>query len=92
MVLSGNASILFSLWCEVSEIECTVSQLSHDEYNEITSSQFDSLDTIKFLVLVEEAFGIEFGDDLLSSDSVNLFQIILTYINTYGSGDNTMVE
>ncbi|MDR1061343.1 MAG: phosphopantetheine-binding protein [Clostridiales bacterium] len=71
---------LFTLWCEVLEVSYDINQLTEDEFSELISSQLDSIDTIKFLISVEETYNIAFDDDMLVLDSEQLFNAVARYI------------
>jgi acyl carrier protein len=78
--VSDSMRKLFTLWCEVLEVSYDINQLTEDEFSELISSQLDSIDTIKFLISVEETYNIAFDDDMLVLDSEQLFNAVARYI------------
>jgi acyl carrier protein len=75
-----NTKKLFALWCEVLDVSCAIDSVTQDEYAELTKSELDSIGRVKFLVLVEEMFDIEFDDEMLIVGADMLFETVATYI------------
>ena len=72
---------LIQLWCEALGADTADVDLTNEEIvEEITAYEIDSVGAIKFVVAVEEEFGVEISDELLILEDNTLFGAVCDFL------------